>query len=184
VALAPTLRQRPSISNLAINCSMQGPFLGRQKWKTWVGALCWHPWPTYPTGRSADVNPTLCTTNAAYLPAANCYRTNDQDAIAARAHLSDLKVSQFGRTTFPYVVQWQVQETRLDPAPARGRTRVGQREACWVYCQHHSKLRHATPRSNLVTLSYISPLSIPIAPILACSIEPRSTRLHTCVLSF
>jgi hypothetical protein len=70
------------------------------------------------------------------------------------------------------------------PASACRSTRVRQREAYRVYCQHHSKLRHAIPRSDLVTLSYISASSIPIAPIQARSIEPRSTRIHNCVLFF
>lgn len=67
-------------------------------------------------GPERGANTTLCTTNAAYLPAANCHRTNDQKAFAAKAHLPDLIFSHFGRTTFPYVVQWQVQAKLAFPS--------------------------------------------------------------------
>jgi hypothetical protein len=106
VARAPTLLQRPSISNSAINCSMQGALLGRQNsmtgWARSAGTLG----PRIPRA-GARARTQRCVQRMPHtFPAANCYRTNNQDAIAARTHLSDLKVSQFGRTTFPYVAQW------------------------------------------------------------------------------
>lgn len=93
---------------------MHGPHFGPPE-MTCAGTLRWQTFHGPERGRA---NPTLCTTNDAYCPAAKAHRTNDQNPLTGKVHLPDLKLSQFGRTTFPYVVQWHIQAKLASPSIA------------------------------------------------------------------
>jgi hypothetical protein len=82
-----------------------------------------------------------------------------------------LKYRNLGERRSPTWPNGRYRPSSSYPAPACWRTRVGQREACRVCCQHHSKLRHAIPRSDLVTLS---PILLCLFQLLRLQLVPLS----------